>query len=120
MALLAAVKLILLTRGFARTRRLLERWSERSQSSVSDRRLVERIEYSIALGAAFFPGRALCLEQSLALHFLLRRAGVESRLRLGVQPHPFAAHAWVELNGEPVNDVLEHIKHFTPLPDPVS
>lgn len=56
----------------------------------------------VALAAAFYPRRALCLEQSLALCVLLRWQGVAAELRLGVQPRPFQAHAWVEVDGEPV------------------
>lgn len=119
MVLLATVKLALAICGFERARRLLARWSGRAPAAAWDISLVRRTEHVVALAAAFFPGRALCLEQSLTLHALLRRAGVDSRLRLGVQPHPFAAHAWVEVAGEPVNDVLEHVSHFTPLLDPV-
>jgi hypothetical protein len=119
MVLLATVKLALAICGFERARRLLLAWSGSVPPTEADLSLVQRTEHAVALAAALFPGRALCLEQSLALHALLRRAGVDSRLRLGVQPHPFAAHAWVEVAGEPVNDVLEHTSHFTPLPDPV-
>jgi hypothetical protein len=36
-------------------------------------------------------------------------------LRLGVQPYPFSAHAWVELDGEPVGDSPDSIALFRPL-----
>lgn len=64
--------------------------------------------------AAFFPWRALCLEQSFALFILLRRAGVPVRLRIGVQPYPFAAHAWVEYQGEPVGESYDRVGKFVP------
>lgn len=62
---------------------------------------------AVARAAAFYPRRALCLEQSLALYILLRRRGVSAELRLGVQPRPFYAHAWVEVDGQPVNESLD-------------
>jgi hypothetical protein len=72
----------------------------------------------VAFAAAFFPGRARCLEQSLALYGLLRRADVAVTFRLGVQAYPFAAHAWVEHCGEPVNEKRELLNSYVPLPDP--
>ncbi|MBA3497315.1 MAG: lasso peptide biosynthesis B2 protein, partial [Gemmatimonadales bacterium] len=64
--------------------------------------------------AAFFPGRALCLEQSLALYAVLRWAGVGVRLLLGAQPYPFTAHAWVEYEGEPVGESRDRVGKFVP------
>jgi hypothetical protein len=58
----------------------------------------------LALAAAFYPRRALCLEQSLALCWLLRRRSVPAELRIGVQPLPFQAHAWVEVGGCAINE----------------
>ncbi len=78
---------------------------------------MERAAYHVAVAAAFFPGRAVCLEQSLALYLLLRRRGVPAELRLGVQAYPFYAHAWVELDGEPVNEDRETVDKFRALPE---
>lgn len=64
--------------------------------------------------AAFFPGRALCLEQSLALYAVLRWAGVDVRLLLGAQPYPFTAHAWVEYRREPVGESSDRVGRFVP------
>jgi hypothetical protein len=64
--------------------------------------------------AAFFPGRALCLEQSLALYVVLRGAGVAVRFLLGAQPYPFTAHAWVEYQGEPVGESYDRVGKFVP------
>jgi hypothetical protein len=64
--------------------------------------------------AAFFPGRALCLEQSLALYVCLRRAGVPAELKIGAQPYPFAAHAWVEHRGELIGTSYDLVCQFVP------
>ncbi|MBP6824689.1 MAG: lasso peptide biosynthesis B2 protein [Acidobacteria bacterium] len=47
-----------------------------------------------------------CLPRSLVLWWMLRRAGLAVDLRIGVQKEAdvFAAHAWVEYAGVPVND----------------
>lgn len=47
-----------------------------------------------------------CLPRSLVLWAMMRRAGLAADLRIGVQKKAdvFAAHAWVEYAGVPVND----------------
>lgn len=81
------------------------------------RTLAERTARGVAVAGALFPGRAVCLEQSLALFVLLRRRGVPAELRIGVQARPFHAHAWVELDGEPVNEDAETVARFRVLPE---
>ena len=66
----------------------------------------------LATAAAFYPRRALCLEQSLALFVLLRRSGVAAVLRIGVQPLPFYAHAWVEVDGQSLNEQQDRIEQL--------
>ena len=78
---------------------------------------VVRADRVVALAAALYPGRALCLERSLVLYDRLRREGAAVELRIGVQAMPFAAHAWVTYGGEPVNDSAEHVSHFVVMPD---
>jgi len=78
---------------------------------------VRAVEWQIAVAGAIYPGRALCLEQSLTLYDLLRRQGVAVRYCQGVQPYPFHAHAWIEYRGEPINDVEEHIERFARFPE---
>jgi hypothetical protein len=34
---------------------------------------------------------------------------------MGVQMYPFLAHAWVEHDGVPINDVPEHVQLFRPI-----
>jgi hypothetical protein len=45
------------------------------------------------------------------------RRGVAVRYCQGMHPYPFAAHAWITYRGQVINDVPEHVKHFTPFPD---
>jgi hypothetical protein len=114
---ITGLKLGLATAGFARTLRWVERRTAPAMERPGDATIIERVAHAVALAAALYPGRALCLEQSLALYYLLRRRGIDARLRLGVQPHPFSAHAWVEYGGVPLNDFPEHVKHFIALPE---
>lgn len=50
--------------------------------------------------------RGTCLTQSLTLLRLLQREGMMGQLRIGVrlQAGQLDAHAWVEVDGQPVND----------------
>jgi hypothetical protein len=114
LAAIAAVKISLAVRGFAATIRGIEARHYELRDASDD--TIARIDHVVAVAAALYPGRALCLERSLVLYDRLRRAGAHTDFRLGVQAAPFAAHAWVERHGEPVNDVLEHVEQFTPVP----
>jgi hypothetical protein len=118
---LFAIKVALKTRGFGWTIRLIRRHVEPIPGTIST--AVEAVlatEHAVALAGALYPGRALCLEQSILLYYLLRRQGVRVTFAMGVQPHPFLAHAWVEYCGKPINDVAEHVKHFTRMPGDLS
>lgn len=66
--------------------------------------LIAETTRRVSIAAAFYPRRALCLEQSLTLFVLLRRRGIRAELRLGVQPRPFYAHAWVEVGGRAISE----------------
>ena len=115
--LLFVVKQALRVRGFAWTMSWIMKPGPATSSLVTDtRHLVEAVERRVAMAAAFYPGRARCLEQSMVLFYLLRRRGIEATLALGVQAHPFLAHAWLEHEGRVVNDVLEHVNWFARFP----
>jgi hypothetical protein len=116
--LIFITRVALKSRGFGWTIRWIrQRAAEASGMAPFDPASVKATEHAVAMAAALYPGRALCLEQSLVLYYLLRRQGVPVRFAMGVQAHPFAAHAWVEHRGEPLNDIEEHVRWFTRLPD---
>jgi hypothetical protein len=54
---------------------------------------------------------------SVVLRALLRHDGIEGELRIGVRSEPsgLAAHAWVEVDGLPVNDAPGIADVFLPL-----
>lgn len=90
------------------------------QSTSLEIEAVQTAEHAVAMAGALYPGRALCLEQSLVLYYLLRRQGVAVEYCQGVVPRPFEAHAWIEYRGEVINDIAEHAKLYTRLPRQVS
>lgn len=113
LVLLATVDMALRTIGFARVNRValgIAATDTRTEDVAAVMRQVIR-------ATAMYPGRALCLEQSVAAMFLLRRRGVDARVRLGVQHYPFTAHAWVEIDGVAVTETEEVVSRFVRLPE---
>jgi hypothetical protein len=55
-----------------------------------------------------------CLSRSLALWWLLYRQGIACDLRIGVrkQDSQFQAHAWIEYQGQPLNEHREVHQHY--------
>lgn len=56
-----------------------------------------------------------CLTRSLTLLMLLKREGIPGNLRIGVRLNTgkLDAHAWVEVNGDPVNDTPDVVSRYT-------
>lgn len=116
--MLFAARIALKIRGFSWTIRWIRRRLDATPMiGPAASAGVTATEYAVAMAGALYPGRAKCLEQSIVLFYVLRRAGVPAQFRMGVQPYPFLAHAWVEYLGHPLNDVAEHVKRFALLPD---
>ena len=113
---LTVTRLSLRFGGFRRTVRAA-RWYGGRTAGRRSRGVPARMARGIATAAAFFPGRAICLEQSVALYLLLRRWGHPAVLRVGVQPYPFLAHAWIELDGAPLLENDDEMVKFVAFPE---
>jgi len=100
---LLAARLSLRFLGFAKTLKMIKRVTPNHPSAQPDELLVLQTIQRLKVVAALFPGRFACLERSVVLFVLLRRTGLPVELRIGVQPHRFRAHAWVELDGRPIS-----------------
>ncbi|HMC49587.1 MAG TPA: lasso peptide biosynthesis B2 protein [Solirubrobacterales bacterium] len=48
------------------------------------------------------PSDTRCLFRSLTLMSMLERRGIAQQLVIAVRPKPFAAHAWIEVEGQAV------------------
>jgi hypothetical protein len=60
-----------------------------------------------------------CLRRSLVLWWLLRRQGLAAKLHIGVnlpEQNRLEAHAWVEYQGQVVNDSEDVSRRFAPFP----
>ena len=77
----------------------------------------QKIAKMIRIAAAHGPFGATCLTQSMVLCRFLQRQGIGCDLRLGarVENGDFEAHAWVEVDGVPVNDTEDVRERFRPL-----
>lgn len=110
---LLSIKFLMLTIGFARTLHFLEwRIGLTFPSVEPDAAALNAAARSVVAAAVMLPGRHECLEQSLALWYLLRRRGVAADLTFGMRQYPFGAHAWVAYRGEPLNEDREALRHY--------
>lgn len=98
--LLAAARLGLVVFGFRRTTLILRRLA--GKRPCTDTALL--VNWASGWTRRLRP-LGTCLSGSLALSTLLEGAGVPCEVRLGVRRHrgSFQAHAWVELDGRPLN-----------------
>jgi hypothetical protein len=80
---------------------------------VDSARAVAHMEQVVARRLFF---KTNCLEQSLALWWLLRRRGIAAEVRIGARKNEgrFEAHAWVDFGGVVLNDSAESHVSFLP------
>ena len=64
----------------------------------------ERICAAVDFACIWYWKEALCLQRSAAAASLLKQHGIAAELVIGAQQMPFKAHAWVEVDGQVVND----------------
>lgn len=64
----------------------------------------EHLADLVRMGARWTPANTSCLRQALLVHALLRRQGLPTDIKFGVDPHRGALdlHAWAELDGQPL------------------
>lgn len=104
---------------YPRTLRLFSRWSPAASPQVVLPQ--DSMPYALRLGrlarmaGRYVPTNGSCLRQSLLVWWLLRRKGMPAELRIGVRTQEgFAAHAWVEVDGQPINDAPDVAERFAP------
>jgi len=102
--------------------RLLTYDSESDPGESPPAQAARAAELELALSRAIRYGvfRPKCLARSVALHRLLRGAGIRgSRIRIGVRPGPdgLSAHAWVTLADRVLGDDPRFVGRFTEIAD---
>ena len=123
LALMPAISLALRFAGFVRVVRWLKLRhgesrlvNDRSAQLVRARHLSGIVEKIVRHGV----GDRSCLRSSLALWYLLGVEGIAAEVRIGVKREPiapFEAHAWVEVQGLPLNDAPDIGDRFKPFSD---
>ncbi len=64
----------------------------------------ERVCEAVDMACIWYWKEVLCLQRSAATACLLKCCGVPAQVMIGAQQMPFKAHAWVEVDGQVVND----------------
>lgn len=97
-----------LKRWSVQLHRLAQRCQWR-QVAADESRSIRRTLQLMRLVIRFAPHRGNCLSQSLTLWWLLQCQGIASDVRIGVRSvgDHFQAHAWVEVQGQPLNDMQD-------------
>lgn len=106
LVILPSTEVALRVWGMQRVALRLARWSDR-EAAPHDPSLPSLLAEPIAIVAGRPVVGARCLGRSITLWFLLRRRGVDAELVLGTlapTDDDLPAHAWVEVDGVPVND----------------
>jgi hypothetical protein len=116
LVLLPLVTLSLRWRGFRATQAALQRFLS-NPNQESDAALASKDAALTAhmVNAADRHGlvHPSCLAKSMALWWLLGRRGIPARLRIGIrkEKEKFEAHAWVEHDGNALNEPDDHHHH---------
>lgn len=105
--LLPVTALLLRFAGLARTTRLFDRLGGQAPrqaatpEALADAHDLARLARMVGVRS---PIDASCLRQSLVVRTWLRRKGLDARMLIGVKKSSgkLDAHAWVELDGEPL------------------
>src|SRR6185437_5327236 len=95
---LIAYDAVLLAGKFKTVRRLVERWKVANERARGDE-LVGQIARAVNLACIWYPRQVLCLQRASVTTCMMRSHGIPAAMILGAQKMPFAAHAWVEVNG---------------------
>src|SRR5690242_15007320 len=91
---------------------------EISESLLNGFRAMARVEQAVARRLPF---QSNCLDQSLALWWMLRRRGVAAEMHIGGRKEDsnFEAHAWVEVGGYTFPEMSGGQLPFTPFDRPI-
>ena len=104
---------LVLLAGFARVHDWLKRRRPRSRRALHS--TPDDVVWAVDEACVWYVKRVACLQRSVIATWLLRRDGLQAELVIGYRPLPFESHAWVEVDGQVVNDRPQYQKFFTVL-----
>lgn len=127
MILLPLTKIGLCVVGFRRWKDLVEKVSltdrpPQSLHPAAQLEMARRITRAVRSSELHGPATPNCLERSMTLWWLLRRDGIEGELHIGARKSGplLEAHAWVELDGQVLNDSVEVHNHYARFDAPIA
>jgi len=89
-------------RNFPKLREFVNRQAIRSRASGPS--LVREVTDAVNDACVWYPKQVLCLQRSAVTTCLLRKYGIGASMVIGAQILPFKAHAWTEVEGNPINE----------------
>ncbi|HUL15840.1 MAG TPA: lasso peptide biosynthesis B2 protein [Terriglobales bacterium] len=120
--LLPVISVSLRLRGFVKTKNWLQKKfllpGNHTEALENEERAASAARMVRAAGHLAGSGTS-CLEESLALWWLLGEKGIAAELRIGVRKTQakFEAHAWVEYGGKALNEPEARHRHFAAFSD---
>lgn len=113
--------------GFLRWKKLIERFSRKNRIPGGTPlklqfEIANRAVRAVRSAELHGPARPNCLDRSMTLWWLLRRDGVDAELHIGARKNGsrLEAHAWVELNGQVLNDTTDVHTHYARFDAPIA
>lgn len=101
MVILSAASAMIRLMPFRKIMAIAARGASSQRGSGLDEKSIRDSIWAIEAVAARVPWRAVCFQQGFALHLMLRRRGVASRVHYGVRHDPvegLMAHVWVSVD----------------------
>ena len=105
--------------GLKRTRSVMSQLSSKSRKNLPEAgqmNVAKQVARMVSIAANHGPYHANCLKRSVLIWWLLERKGIHTEIRVGAQMDPFGlqAHAWVEYQGDVLNDRQDIAEQFAP------
>lgn len=98
--------------GFSRLHRGVSRFRVHENFTLTPPHPAD-VVWAVDEACVWYVKRAACLQRSVVATWLLRRCGLHASLVIGYRPIPFESHAWVEIDGQVVNDLPQYRTAFT-------
>jgi hypothetical protein len=86
-----------------------------SQAGEPDAATIQALDTTVRAAVASHPFAVACKERALCAWSLVRAAGLNASLVVGIDLFPIAAHCWCEVRAQPLGDDLERCIDFRPV-----
>lgn len=88
--------------SLARLQRFVLHWKIHNRTPQPE--IVQKACQALRYARVWYPKRVRCLQRSAVLACMLRLYGIPAQVVLGSQKMPFKGHAWVEVEGNAINE----------------